>query len=224
MTRDRSRDLAPWRLGAVVQEVVAHAALLAVAWFSGLGYIGTVLVLALELVLVNLLSTVVFPERGVLKHLRDLLLFVPLVAFLLMFVLLTYGAAMESELEGAAADGPFGLLRFDAELLRWTATFTAVHLGAMLAYALTRPQPRLAWARMALMQSAVTFIAIFLLVFAAVFLGPFAIRGARVLWPDTPGDHVLSALAVLIRFAIALVMSRMPEDEIEKIARDPYVS
>jgi hypothetical protein len=223
VTRAKRSDLAPWRPGAVLQELVSHTALYAVAWYGGLGYIGLLLMLALELVVVNLLSTVVYPERGVLRHLRDLVLFLPLMAFLLFFVLVTYGVARKDELVGAAADSPFGLLQLDLDLLRWTAIYTVLHLGAMLVYARTRPQPRLEWARLALTLGAVTFIAIFVLIFVVAFLGAPAVEAVRwLVGTDVPGDRVLCAIAVLVRLGFALLMSRMPEHDLKQIAAQPY--
>jgi hypothetical protein len=226
MAGGRKSDLEPWRAGAVLQELVSHAALLGVAWISGLGYIGMMLILACELVLVNLLSTAMFPERGLLKHIFDLVKFIPVMAFLLLFVVLTYGVANEGELTGDAAESPFGLLQFDASLLQWTLGFSFVHLGTMFLYARTRPDPRLEWARMALMQSAVTFLAIFFSIFVVAFAGPFAIAALRhVADAQTiPGDQVLCALAVAVRLGFALLMSRMPDKDIQGVARNPYVS
>lgn len=219
----RKAELAPWNPMSVLQETVSHGLLAAMAWFAGFGYLGVILILCAELLIVNLLSTVVFRERGVWRHLGDLLKFAALMVFLLFFVVVTYGVALEGDSGDAGKVGLAALMGVDRDLIYWGLAFSAAHLTALLLYARSRPQPRKEWAKLALMQSATTFVAMFCLIFVVAFLGPFAVGGARLVSPEVSGDAVLVLLAVLVRFGFALLVSRMPDKDLDQIAAKPYV-
>ena len=111
----------------------------------------------------------------------------------------------------------------DPIILLYALAYTALHLVAMAVYARTRPQPRKEWVRLATMQGATTFLSLFGLIFGAIFVGLFAIEFLRLFMPDIDGGSVLVLLAVLIRFGIALLVSRMPEKDLDQIAAKPYV-
>lgn len=77
------------RPAAVVQELVSHALLLGFAWYGGLGYLGIVLVFIAEALLIISLSIVLFPQRGLRRHLLDMVKAAGLSAFLLFFLVAT---------------------------------------------------------------------------------------------------------------------------------------
>ena len=218
--RQRRAKWAPFSAAAVAREVAAHALLLAFAWYGGLGYFGTVLVLTAEALLIIALSIFLYPQRGLARHLWDIVKSSAFALFLLAFVAFTYGVATQDEAEVVVA-----ALRgaFDWTLLAWSLGFAAAHQLVMLVHARTTPDPRRSWARSALTQGAVTYLALFFLVFVAAFVGPFAVSGARSFWPDVDADHVLALLAVLVRLALALVMAHIPEHELDQMAKNPYV-
>ena len=218
--RQRHAKWAPFNPGAVLRELVSHALLLAFAWYGGLGYFGTVLVLAAEALLIIALSIFLYPQRGVGRHLWDIVKSSAFALFLLAFIAFTYGVATRDEAEVVVA-----ALRgtFDWALLAWSLGFAATHQLVMLAHARTSPDPRRTWARNALTQGAVTYLSLFFLVFVAAFVGPFAVSGARSIWPDVAADQVLALLAVLVRLGLALVMAHIPEHELDQMAKNPYV-
>ena len=211
--------LAPFNLGATLQEVVSHAVLLALAWFGGLGYLGTILVLVSEPLIVIGLTIFLYPQRGLRRHLWDMVKSSALMAFLLVFVVATYAAA-HGESGGVGIDR---LIQLEWSLLAWAFGYSALHLGGMLVYASTQPQPRKAWARLALTQGAVTFIALFCTIFVAAFIGTWLAPMVRIYWPAVQVGDVLVLLAVLVRLGFAILMSHIPERELDEIADNPYV-
>lgn len=219
----RTTPLAPWRFGAVLQEVFAHALLLAMAWYGGFGYLGLILMLAAELLLICVLSIFIFPERGLGRHVLDIIKVSAITAFLLFFVFVTYGVATVGE-EGEALDAAVRALQtMDRSVFGYALIYTALHLVAMAVYARTRPQPRKEWVKLATMQGATTFVALLGLIFLAVFLAAGALEMVSWVAPEIKGDHVLAAFAVLLRFAVAVLVSRMPDRDLEAIAAKPYV-
>ena len=101
----------------------------------------------------------IYRERSFVRHLGDLLTISGLMAFLLMFVFLSCGVALvghSGEPMPAAIEAAMDL---DTDLLGWTSAYAAVHLCALLILTRTRPDARKEWARLALAQGAVTFLA-----------------------------------------------------------------
>ena len=211
------------RADAVLQETLSHAVLLGMAWFSGLGYLGVVLMLAGEMLLVNLLSVLIYRERSFARHLGDLLKFSALMALLLMFVFLSYGVALVGHSGEPMPAAVQAAMDLDTDLLGWTLAYAAVHLCAILILTRTRPDPRKEWARLALAQGGVTFLAIFFLIFVVIFLGPPIIDIVRLAFPGVAAGVVLAPFAVALRFALALVMSRIPEESLAQMGSNPYV-
>ena len=211
--------LAPFNLGATVQEVISHAVLLALAWFGGLGYLGTILVLVSEPLIVIALSIFLYPQRGVRRHLWDMVKSGALMGFLLIFVLATYAAA-HGESGGVGFDR---LVQLEWSMLAWAVGYSAAHLTGMLVYAHTQPNPRKVWARLALSQGAVTFIALFITIFVAAFIGTWLAPMVRIYWPAVEVGDVLVLLAVLVRLGFAVLICHMPEHELDEIAENPYV-
>jgi hypothetical protein len=213
----------PWKPVAMLQEVLSHAGMLAFAWYGGLGYLGTVLVLAAEPLLITLLTALLYPQRGLARHAWDLAKLSFVSAVLLFFIYATYGVA----LAGGSADAEIPPVRLDPTMLGWAMALLVFHLGVILGYAWTTPRPRVVWSRLALNQGAVTFLALFFMVFVAAFIGPFAVQAVLPMKPElTAGDvasDVLVVLLVVLRLGIALLLTRMPEHELERTADNPYI-
>lgn len=217
----KSSGLDPWRPGAVVQEVFSHVVLAAIAIAGGLGYLGLLIMLLAEMLFVNLLSVVLYPKRGLRRHLTDLLKFFGLSAFLSVFVVASYSFTVESPSEALVAFASRLLL--DWGMLLWIIGYSAVHLTALLVYARTRPDPRLEWTRLALAQGAVTFVSIFILIFAIVLIGAPLAHVLRWLVPTVDSEVIPVALAAGVRLGFALLITRMPESELARIAGNPYI-
>jgi hypothetical protein len=207
------------------RETVAHVMLLAVGWSSGVGYLGMMLMLGAELLLLTLLSIVVYPERGVWRHFVSLAWFVFLLAFLGLFVVLTYRVAMESVPGFEAGENPFSVVRLDPNLVYWTLGYTALHLLAMLVYARTRKNPRAAWSESVLMQGSATMMTVFIMIFGALIVGGPLLTALQWVWTMSvsSAEAVLILLLVLAHFGMSLVISRLPQSARDEIAENPYV-
>jgi hypothetical protein len=206
----------------MLQDVVGHALLLGVVWYGGLGFPGLMLVLALESFVIHLLSIAVYRERGLLRHLRDLLVSIGLLGALLGFLGAVYLIALD-QVEGY--DGSLDwrdLLRFDPDALAWAAAWACGHLALMLVASLLATRPREAWSRLSLMQSGVSYVLQFLLLLAVPFLGAFAVGVARSVDPEVEPGLAIAAGAVALRLLVALGFGLLPDSAVRDMADDPY--
>lgn len=225
MSRPQIRKWDPLTRATLWRESVSHVILLAVGWSSGLGYLGMVMLLGAELLLMTLLSIAVYPERGVRRHLVSLLWFIGTLAFLGLFVVVTYGAAMDSVSGFDAGESPFSVVRIDPDLLPWLLGYTAAHLGVMLLYARTRPNPRMVWSEEVLLQGSATLATVFVMILVALFVAtPLLIA---IQWftpvPEWVAENLLIGLLAAARFGMALVMNKLPQSARAEIAANPYV-
>lgn len=215
--------LEPWNRARVVQEVASHTILLGTAWYAGFGYVGLMLLLALEIPLINVLTMGLYPERGMRRHLGDLIKGTALILFLLLFVVLTAGVA-HGDRSGSKLEIAFGAaLDLDPWLLAWGVGLTVLHLLALRWQAHEHADSRLQWARLALAQGAVTLVATLILVFAGLPVAGILTPMIQFVWPSIPPDAPLMAVAVALRCALALLVSRMSAEDLDSVARNPYV-
>jgi hypothetical protein len=214
------QGLDPWRPAAVVQEVVSHLLLVGFALGFGIGYLGLMLVFMAEIVIGNLITAALYPERGVGRHVLDLVKFLALMAFLLVFVVATYLAAKGG---GSSGVEMWAQLRVDGEAALAAVGLAAVHLSVLFFVARRTTDPKLAWARMVLMQNAATLIGLFIMIFVAVFAGPVLGVVAKMMGLTRPVDAALIVCMAGIRLALALLLTRMPEREARDIAGQPYL-
>lgn len=222
-TDGTERQWAPLSSAVISRESLSHLALLGVGWWSSAGYLGLILILGIELLLVGLVSMAVYPERGVRRHVVSLLWFVFTVTFVGMFVVLTYGEAMKAipgTVPGATA---FALIPLDAELLVWTAVYSAAHMTAMFVHARRSPRPRIVWSENVLLDGAATVMALILLIpLTLVFATALGTLQGRVHITVAAVDLVLIALLVLLRFGAALLLNKLPQSVRNEIAETPY--
>ena len=220
-TRRRgNKDLDPWRPAAVVQELVSHVMLVAFALYFGVGYLGLMLIFMAEIVIGNLISASLYPERGTGRHLLDLVKILGVMAFLLVFVIATYMAATDDGREG----NPLARLHVEVDAVKSAVAFAAVHMSVLYLLARNSADPKLAWTRSVLMQNAATFIGLFFMIFVAAFAGPLVGGAAEMLgYTRSPVDAALIVCMAALRLSLALLLSRMPEREVRDISRTPYV-
>lgn len=215
----------PLKPEALWRELIAHAVLLAVALGSGLGYIGIMLMLGGELLLMTLLSIALYPARGVRAHLGSLVRFVLMLAFLGVFVVVTWSAAMELVPGFERGETPFHGVRIEVAVLWWTLGYTAVHMLGLLLYSRTRPSPTLAWSESALMQGSVTLFTVFAMIPVVLLIGTplLYLLQPWVALTLAGAEALLVVLLVIVRCAVALALSRMPQSALGEIAANPYV-
>lgn len=214
------RRLSPRQIGAVA---LGHLALLGATLWGGLPYVVLQLLLAVELLLLSIASIPLYPERGWLKHALDTLKLAAGLTFVLFFVLVTYGVAVEGDSGDAGLAAWQALLRGTArsELL-WALFYVVVHIVVALALALSSERPRVTWAKNQLAEGAATFVALFLMVFVAAFIGAPLVAGLATLGIAVDVDVLLATLMVVLRFLLALVVATFSDSEMEAMAANPY--
>ena len=178
------------------------------------------LIFMAEIVLGNLVTAALYPERGVGRHLWDLVKILGVMAFLLVFVIATYLAATD---RGGEAADVWHRLDFDLDAVKAAIAFAAVHLSVLYVLARRQPDPRYAWTKAVLMQNAATFIGLFFMIFVAAFAGILVAGAAELLGFANPADTALIVCMAALRLALCLFLTRMPEREAREIAGQPYV-
>ncbi len=214
------RALPPRTVAAVA---AGHVVLLAGILWGGLHYVLLQVLLAAELVVLNVATMTFYRERGLRKHVWDTLKMIGGLAFVLIFVVVTYGVAAEGDSGNALAAGIRGLAGFRGAAAWWALFYVAIHIAIALWLALAAPDPRRAWAQSMLMEGGTTFVAMFLMVFVAIFVGAPLVAGLRIIGLAVDAGTVLATLMVALRFVLALVVATMPPHERDAIAADPYV-
>lgn len=208
---------------AALQITFAHLLLLAGAIWGGVPYVVLQTLLAGELLLINIATIPLYPQRSVVRHLGDVVKMAALLAFILFFVVISYGvvsaAAREGEPLRLAMQAFEGLGPAD---FGWAFAYLLARLTASMWQARQSRDPRGTWARQNLLFGGSTFVAMLFMVFGAFFVGnPLSAGLARVgVVVDT--DVLLSSLMVLARCFTALVVATMSASEIDAIANDPY--
>lgn len=215
--------LGPWRPRLVIQESVAHAVLLALTWAGGLGYLGLLLIIAIEVPLITMLTMGLYPQRGLRRQFWDLVKVSLLMGFLMIFVLATSGVAAVPELRQDQNLGLLASIGLDPIALLSALAIAVLHLGALRWQARAHRDPGRQWARLALLQGAINLFTVFGLIFAGMLVAFVVVPLLMLLDPPWRQDAPLVLVAVAVRYAIALVFSRMTEAELDEIARNPYV-
>ncbi|MFZ2237810.1 MAG: hypothetical protein WBP11_03120 [Dokdonella sp.] len=80
-----------------MQLAISHLMLLAGCLWGGVPYIVLQALLAVELILISLASIVLYPERGFAKHFWDMLKLCGMLAFVMVFVVISYGVVAEPD-------------------------------------------------------------------------------------------------------------------------------
>lgn len=172
----------------------AHAVLLAGALWSGLPYVLLQALLAVELVLLNIASVPLYPERGWGKPLGDVLKVSAGMLFLMIFHFITWAVAASGDegylLEDAWHDG----LAFDSTAALWATGYIVVHLAFALQQALRSADPRGSWTKHVLADGTVSFLAMFLMVFVAMVVGVPLVKGLAMVGVDVDANLVLATL------------------------------
>lgn len=209
--------------GVALQILLAHGVLLATSLCGGLPYVVLQGLLAFELVLLNLATVPFYPERGVLRHLFDLVKLAGLLAFLLLFICISYAIVAGGEHADPIATTLARWNGLHRAGVAWAAGYIVASLALSLLQASTSPDPRLAWMNNTLAAGGSTFVAMLFMVFVGFFgARPIAAALEYVGAPTDP-DVLLVSLMVGVRFFTALVAATISRGEVEQMARNPYV-
>ena len=183
---------------------LSHITLLGVTLLGGMTYLIMQSVLMAEIVLVGLATIPLYPERGVGKHVFDMLKMTFMLAFIYLFVLISYGAATgKSGL--ALVIARQSLEDAGLEDLLLSLFYVSVSLGASLWQVLSQPNPRQAWASSRLLDGAVTTLAMIFITFIAIFLAMPIVSACNSLGIPMNVNALLITLMVITRFFFALV-------------------
>jgi len=68
----------------------------------------------------------------------------------------------------------------------------------------------------------VTFIAMFFMVFAGLFVAAPTVAGLKVIGVAVDIDTLMGAVMVALRFVLSLVAATIPPGELDEIAANPY--
>src|SRR6476620_10142896 len=132
---------------AAMQIAFAHALLLAGAIWGGVPYVVLQTLLAGELLLVNIATIPLYPQRSIARHLGDVLKMVAVLAFILFFVVISYGVVSA----GARSGEPLQLALHAFQGLGlgdlgWALAYLLARLTASMRYAKQSSDPRGTWA------------------------------------------------------------------------------
>ncbi|MEO7323996.1 MAG: hypothetical protein ABIW82_04130 [Dokdonella sp.] len=208
---------------AAAQLALSYIVLLVGCLLGRFPYVVLQALLAAELVLLTLATIPFYPERGILTHLFDLLKLTGCLAFVLFFLVISYGVASEGDNGNALAAGVRGLRDTPPSAMGWALAYFAVQLAVSLWQAWHSQNPRAAWARSNLGQGGATFVSMFLMVFVGFFFARPIVMGFSMLGIAVDANIVLATLMVIVRYFMALVLSTMSASEVDQIAANPYV-
>lgn len=209
----------------VAMVMASHLMLLAGILWGGMPYLVLQGLLAVELFAINLATIPLYRERGMRKHVLDMLKTIAGLAILLFFVVVTYGVTQS---EGGGSDGyalPVALATLkevDTTALAWALGYVVVHLSIALWLALSSPNPRLAWMKSTVSEGATTLVAMLAMIFVSIFVATQMAAGLSRLGLAVDVEMLLACLMVALRAALALVMASMSERQMAAMAADPY--
>jgi len=205
----------------VLSHLASHALLLAGCLVGGIPYVMLQILLAVEALLISAASMFLYSERGLWRHLFDLLKLSVALAFVMIFLLASYAVVTAGE--GAE---PLVALRsmFDTRsALTWGVAYLAMQVTASYLLARRSTDPRLFWARENLVIGGATFVAMFLMVFLTFFLAVPLVAILASAGCGISPDALLSLLMVALRFLLVLVANTISSEEMVAMARNPYV-
>lgn len=218
----------PLSVPILLEPVPAHAALLWLIVDARVHYLVLQPVIVLEILIITLLSAPMYPELALKRRLGEM----PVMLLFFGVVLFFNGLGYVIAAAASGSDHVFATVRaaLRGESLAFTAGCSFVLLGIHYLAALRARNPRLAWAVRMLADGAVAQVSLMLMVF--VPLGVFVVAGiAGVILSMMTGanaqirfdvDIALGSAWVLMRYVFTVRMLRIPDDEVERIARQPY--
>lgn len=198
----------------------SHLVLLMAVLLGGLHYVVVQALTAVDMVLVSAAGIPLYRDSAPWKHARDTVTLALMMAFVLLFVFLSFGAAAGAT-EGKSLELAIdALASIDQRTWLWCIGYGVVHAAILLGLALSSPDPRLAWTRNALAESSTTFLAMFAMIFATIFLARPLVEWLRSAGADIDVSALLAMLMVFLRFLVALVVAAViSAEDLKEIAR-----
>ena len=203
---------------------ISHGFLLIAAILGSIPFVVVQTLLVAELILVSLATIPFYPERGVMRHVLDMLKLSGTSVFVLFFAVVSYGVASEGDSGNALEFGLRAYTRLDLGDILWALAYLVLHVAISLRTALTSPDPRETWAKNKLAEGGATFLALFFMVFVAFLVGRPIIVGLATFGLHIDVDALLSGLMVLVRYVLMLIVSLISDSEMNSISRNPYAN
>lgn len=221
-----ARVLEVWRVVPTAQRVnliISHIVLFAGFAWSKATYLEFQLLIAAELVLTNLATIPLYPGRGWRGHAGDVAKLIPGMAVLMGFVLIAYGVVAGEANEPAVEPVLRAWSQIDSVPFTAFIGWIIFHHAAALWRAQRSPNPRLCWVKERLLDGGATFVALLVMIFASFFVALPLAWLARFFSAQPPVDLTLIAMMVIFRLLGSLLLAAMPDDELTKMAADPYL-
>jgi hypothetical protein len=200
----------PATLRGELIELIIAIALIAVGWLSLPSLLLAVLA---ELLLTVVLSWHFYPQRGLRRHLADVAKMAGLLCFLAIFILASYAGA------GGFASGAW----LEWRSLLGVIVLAVVRGGLLLLEARAAPDPRLHWARVALMRGGALLVGSFLAALTCFLPGVLLAHALARVWPSHAADLAIASVYLITTGAMACILSTMSEREIVEISGNPYI-
>jgi hypothetical protein len=202
----------PATLRGELIELIIALALIAIGWLS----LPTLLLAVLaELLVTVALSWYFYPQRGLRRHLADVAKMFGLLCFLAIFILAAYAYAGA----GGFANGPWP----DPQSLLGVVLLVTVRGGLLVLEAGASSDPRLHWARSALMRGGALIVGSFLAVFTCFLPGVLLAHALALVWPSRAADLAIASVYLITTGVLACILSTMSEHEIAQISGNPYI-
>ena len=207
-----------------MQLVLSHLTLLVGCLWGGLPYVVLQALLSAELILLCLASIALYPERGVAKHVWDMVKLCGMLAFVMLFVLITYGAVAEPDNPQPLSVAAQVFRAIDAGTVYWAFTYAGAHIALALWSAWQSSEPRLIWARENLGTGAVNWLAMVVMIMVAIFIAKPVLNVFASIGIAIDADVLLASLMVLVRFLLSLVLATLSETDLKDVANQPYAT
>ena len=206
----------------VAQLAFSHAILLAGCLWGGLPYVVLQALVAVELILLDVATIALYPERGFVKHLADLLKLCAALAFVMSFVAISYAVVAHGEKKNPLFVAFDELRDLDVAGIVSLVAYAAGQLSIALWRAWHSTDPRTTWTRDNIGTGAASFLAMFFMVFVAFFVAQPILIGFAKIGIALDANALLATLMVLVRFFLLLVVATFGATKIAAIARAPY--
>ena len=208
----------------VAQLALAHAVLLAGCVWGGLPYVVLQALVAAEVILLDLATIALYPERGFVKHLWDLVKLCAGLVFVMFFIIASYAVAAHGEDKNPLFEVFHELRDLDVPAVIALVAYAAAQLAIALWHAWHSSDPRTTWARDNIGAGAASFLAMFFMVFVAFFVAQPILICFATIGVAIDANTLLATLMVIVRFLLALVVATFGQAQFEEIAHDPYAT
>ena len=176
---------------------------------------------SVELILLCLVSIALCPERGIAEHVWDMVKLVGMLAFVMLFVLITYGVVAEPDNPQPLSVAAQVFREIDARTVQWALAYAGVQIALALWSAWRSSEPQLTWARENLGTGAVHWLAMIVMIVAAIFIVKPVLNSCASIGILIDADVLLASLMVLVRFLLSLVLATLSEADLKEVANRP---